>query len=481
MSYNRNNAIAITWNARECHAVQVKAAGGSCEIAAAWHGCVGTDGASLAELLAAGLRAVGADDSIHIVAGGNEHGWGMADLHMPPLKGDELRNALAFELQKHTPLPADKLCWGYRVIDCGNAAKSIPQHIRLFYMRSESRDSSLKAVAAFHHIDAMLPPPVALDPLLKGRTVTLQGEDGTMLEYRSGEEGRLAGTAACSSDSPPALEAMLAMGASLRPGALAGRPAAEQAGFASAVVLGMYGLGDCIGRDAATLIPLPERLHANRNVALKMSAAVLGFYLLGLLIFILSSSFQQKSVQIRRVEKEIAQTRRTLEGLRGYMDPKSAERCDALRQELLANAAAGPDLPTALAALTAIIPENAWLSQNLEWKNGNVTFQTQSPTKILDLAARLEESPVLGDVGERLSTFNQSANAFTQRFELTARYDTPQETAALKLARAAEAARRQDGPEPDDGGNSGEPDSTAEDGPETDEDGDAEENGEEGE
>ena len=53
----------------------------------------------------------------------------------------------------------------------------------------------------------------------------------------------------------------------------------------------------------------------------------------------------------------------------------------------------------------------------------------------------MEASPYLGDVSERMSTYNQDSNNHTQRFELLARFDTPVEEEALKVQQRKEAER----------------------------------------
>ncbi len=112
-----------------------------------------------------------------------------------------------------------------------------------------------------------------------------------------------------------------------------------------------------------------------------------------------------------------------------------------IQDELVANTPTGPDFPTALLAITQAVKAPAWVAQSLEWKNGSISFQVQGPQKDLELANRLEASPYLGDVSERMSTYNQDSNNHTQRFELLARFDTPAEEEALKVQQRKEAER----------------------------------------
>ncbi len=445
MPFIRNKSIAITWTSRECQAVQLRAiSGNTCEVTAAWHGAVGKEGASIAELVAQAARAVGADDTIYIIAGGSNQGWGMADITLPALSGEELRNALSFELHKQTPLPLEKLVWGYRILRKGNAAKSIMQRVRLFYVRSENWDGWMKAIGGLHHVDAMVAAPAALDPLMDGKTLTVltDSESFSGYEYRSDESGRVIAPVAF--ETMPALAQLIPYGSELKLGALASRSDEEQSQFARAIVLAAYGLGSEVASDTATLPHLPERFRARRNIGLKISAICLGVYLLGMLAFVLAGYFQLKASQIRRVEQEIAKCKKELATLNKYMNPQEIERGNALRQELIDNTPVIPDFPTALVAVSRALPTNAWIPQALEWKEGKLSFQTQSTAKILELANILENSPYLGDVGERLSSFNANAGAYNQRFELTVRYDTDAEKAALKLQEEKERAARKE-------------------------------------
>ena len=178
MNTSRAKAIAVTWTTDSCNAVRVHAVHNSCAVEACWHGELNKDGASLAELLLNAMKALGADDSVYIIAGGNGQGWGMADLEMPAtLKSDELKSALSFELRKQTPIPQEKLLWGYRLLPKG--AKDATRPVRLFYVRLEHWASWLKAADGLHHIDALLPAPVALDPVLAGESLVLPPREST--------------------------------------------------------------------------------------------------------------------------------------------------------------------------------------------------------------------------------------------------------------------------------------------------------------
>ena len=134
--FSRNNSCAFTWTKTgDCHAVHITRKGDRCIVSAHWHGNAGKNTAT-AETLSSAKRALGNIDTYFTLAGGSEGGWGMADVLMPELKAEELKNALVFELRKHTPLPVDKLAWGYRMVP--SDAQNNRQLVRLFYVRNET-------------------------------------------------------------------------------------------------------------------------------------------------------------------------------------------------------------------------------------------------------------------------------------------------------------------------------------------------------
>ena len=433
--FARNNSIALTWTPNSCHAVRMTVVGNGCTVEKCWYGMLGKDGDSPAELLLNALKTLQADDSVFIVAGGSNQGWGMADLKAPALKSDDLRNALAFELRKQTPLSLDQLRWGYRILPNGEK-KDTQRLVRLFFVKNDYWNSWMKAIDGLHHLDALLPAPVALDPVMSGQNLTIL--DNSAYEYRFTPEGRqpvpVAANAAMTLEQAFPLE-------NFAPGQLAELSEPEKLAFVPALVLGVYGLTGSVSSDARTLVPLPERFVAHRNIALKVLALCVAIYLVGLAVYAVAGSMSAKAAQIRQIDVAIQKTRTELESYRKLLDPKDQEKAKLIQDELAANTPTGPDFPTALLAVTQAVKSPSWVAQTLEWKNGTLSFQVQGPQKDLELASRLEASPFLGDVSERMSTYNQDSNNHTQRFELVARFDTPAEAEALKVQQRKEAER----------------------------------------
>ncbi|MCQ2396408.1 MAG: hypothetical protein MJ106_01770 [Lentisphaeria bacterium] len=427
LSFTRNLAIAVTWSTDNCQAVRLRADGNVCKVEACWQGQVGKDGASLAELLLHAVKAVGGDDSIYIIAGGNGQGWGMADLNMPSLKRDELKNALTFELKKQTPLSAEKLHWGYRVLP--KKAGVATQPVRLFYVRTEHWNSWLKAADGLHHIDAILPAPVALDPVLQDSTFVMpEPHDApARYEYVPCESGR---AVAPRNDNAPLTLAQAIPPETCQLGPLAQLDETARAQFAPAIVLGIYGLTDCVNTDSATMLPIPERFRARRHVAVKIASAVIAVYIIGLIAYAIAGNFSGHAAQLRQIDQAIKKAQAELDQLNEAMSLKVAEKTALIRQELQDNTPNRPDFPTVLMAVTQTIPSTHWISDSFEWRDGQVSFKIQGSSKEMELTSKLEDSKFLGDVTERLSTMNNGA--YTQRFEAIARYDTEIEADVLR-------------------------------------------------
>jgi hypothetical protein len=310
------------------------------------------------------------------------------------------------------------------------------KHVRLFFIKNDYWTSWMKAIDGLHHLDAIMPAPVALDPILNGQNLTIL--DNIAYEYRTSPQGRVVTPLA--DGTQVTFDQAFPMKNFTR-GKLSTLSEEEKLAFVPAITLGVYALTESVSTDAKTLIPLPERFVAHRNIALKAIALCMAIYLIGLVVYTAAGNLSVKAAQIRQIDLAIQQTRAELDKINRLLDPKDQEKAKLIQDELVANTPTGPDFPTALLAITQAVKAPAWVAQSLEWKNGSISFQVQGPQKDLELANRLEASPYLGDVSERMSTYNQDSNNHTQRFELLARFDTPAEEEALKVQQRKEAER----------------------------------------
>ncbi len=454
-NYVRANATAICWAGKSCQIIRLGRTRDKFKVLACWQSKTGPD-QSLAELIAQGIKAVGCTDTEFMVAGGDHSGWGMADLEMPAIGKEQLRSALAFELHKQTPIPADKLLWGYRLLPGGEQQKQL---VRLFYVREEQWRKWMEVLSGLNHVDVILPAPLALDPLFANADIVFPLEQNNC-GYQTRKSGQRRAVAQNIDLSTLSFEAAFPPAEEYQLESVAELPLNEQFSFLPALILAAYGLSKESSRDQNTLIPPPENLKARRNIASKIIAACLLIYIAAALVSGYARHFQAKGGHLRRIESEIRLVQALLDGLKKQNDPVEKEFVQILRQELQDNVLRTPDFPAALVELSTLIEPPTWASTRLEWNAGQITMQLQSPTRNLDLPEKLEESPILGDVRELSSQFNQGI--YTQRYNLNARFDTEEEKLtfaqrqkqrvelAKQRALAEAAAAAHDDPEDDD-------------------------------
>lgn len=438
--YVNNSCLAFTWSGNgQCRGVRLRRSGERCRVESCWGDDTGKS-VSLAETLAAGRRALGGGEMTVCLAGAADSGWAMADVDMPNLKAAELRNALGFELRKHTPLPVERLTWGYRVLPEKVGENRIL--VRLYYLKSDIWRQWTETVSGLGQLDVLLPPPVALDPLLSGKTVFFPGRNshdsfrfvptgrGRAIVAAGGQEG----------ERPQQLAEALPL-EQMDFAGLNGLAADEQLSYVGALTLGVYGLTRELSRDQATLAPVPEGLRPRRNQGIRVLAYALGLYILGCLLIGGIRAGQSRLARLRQLESErnAIQTQAVI--LQKQLNPEVRAYAKALRQELSDAITVTPSLPLALLELTRLIEAPAWMSGRFEWKEGGqVDFQIQEIESDPELASRLEYSPVLGDVRELSSVYDARENKRTRKFTLNVRYDTDKER---EEAKAAQEKRRE--------------------------------------
>ena len=151
-----NSCVALTWSADgQCHGIRVKRLRGKCKVTSVWAAKADKDH-SVSELLAIGLRELDGKDASCLLASGTAGGWDMADVEMPHLPEEQLKHALSFEIQKHTPLSIDKLTWGYRQLR--KPTTTTKGLYRIITMKSENWRQWCTTVEALSPLDAIIPP-----------------------------------------------------------------------------------------------------------------------------------------------------------------------------------------------------------------------------------------------------------------------------------------------------------------------------------
>lgn len=429
VNFVRTISTAVCWNRQSCYVVRLQRYRDTFKVLSCWKGEVSKE-QSLAELISLGVKNVEASDQEFIVAGGETTGWGSAELQLPALSGAELKSALQFELRKQTPIPADKLRWGYRVLE----SRGKGTRVRLFYIKEEEWVRWCSALKGLSHVDLILPAQLTLDPLFADVDCFFPDEtaqSGYSCRHLNG--ARLIVREATPPDLTP--EKAFPPLANYQPGALSAMTAAEQMAFIPALLAAAYGLTRNSNLDQATLIPPPDALKAHRYIASKIIAAGLLTFTCITLLLGLARQLQARSAHLRKIDSEIGKVQAEMKALQASRGGNSEKEFVAiLEQELRDNVQVMPSFPEALLELTNLIEAPAWASSRMEWNAGQISLQLQSSQRDLELPGKLEESPLLGDVRELSSSYNQGN--YLSRYTMNARYDTPEEKVEFDLRRA---------------------------------------------
>ncbi len=420
----RKSAIGLTWTPDgRCWGVHLRRKRDGCTVALFWQSAA-KDNESLATRLGEGFRYLGHRENAVVVVGGC--GWqsSFADVDMPKLGADELRSALSFELGKRSPLPQDKLVWGYRILPGGDDQH---QKVRLVYMREAEWARWIDDVSGLGQgIDVLVPPPAALDPLLKDQIVFFPEDDGehgflfepgpaggrTILRGRPGDNAFGAG--------PEPLKL-----AQLSLGGLEAKSTETKQRYMPAILLAMYGLTHALNNDKRTLLPIPYELRPKRHRYSSMVAMAVVAYLVVLAALGLGREFQAANDYYQSLLAKTEAVEEEIEDLQN--DEDTSEFIQQLGNELRDANIERPSMAAALLELTRIISKDAWVTR-FEWIDGTLNVTLKMQEEDLNLVQALEASPILGDVvpGRRMT----SADNITLVLQMNARYDTMTELSA---------------------------------------------------
>jgi hypothetical protein len=401
---------------------------------------------SVAECLRDGMEQLRPNDSTLVVAGAADAACGMAEVEVPALKAGELRGALGFELARNCPLPTERVTWGYRVLSHRNGSRVAA---RLFYLRQMVWEHWLEAVGGLK-LDALVPPQVALDPVLAEQPAALPLAGGARFAYQPTLDGGRA-LAPVNADSGGAFgvgDEPLAWG-QLSLGPLQGLPADEQASYASAVLLGAYGASTALGEDADGALPVPYNLRPRRNQLNRFLAVVLALMLVVLGIVAGWREYVARKTCLAglqaenaRVDREIA---RATGGTAADSSAKAAtEARDVLAKELKDATAEldRPTLPAVLVELTETVGENTWCT-GFTWRDGSVSVELQEDEEDLELVRNLDLTPVIGDVLEESK--RRVGTTVRRKLKMNARWDLSTEESSATPPRTRGKAE----PQPD--------------------------------
>ena len=426
----RGRGAGFSWTPDgHCCGVLVESVSGKCRVTAYWSADAGAKSAGIAEALSTARHTLGLGDTDYCVAGPAGGGWGMADIQMPQLKADALQSALAFELRKLTPVPVERLTWGYRMLGVAEDGKA---RLRIFYARTDFWRKWLEIANGLGHIDIFAPAPVLLDPLFGDSPVIFTSEG--VFTYMPGANGR----EAMPGGDAETLEAMLPYDG-LDIGRLAEVDEPSRCGYAEAICMAIYAMGRELSKDADTLPPIPSHLRPSRYIAVRSLSICL---LLVALLFLgtgLVKNLQQRMERIRLIKKDISAVDAQIKSLRSNVMANGDQVAKSLEAELTKYNFGTPELPDVLMEITEMLKPPAWLAGTFDWNAdylsnvAQVNFTIREPVgdnSNMDLIARLNRSPILGDVVEVKNSISRSV--FTERkVTLKARYDTQEEKAIL--------------------------------------------------
>jgi hypothetical protein len=436
-TFTGTTAIALTWNAAgHCQGVRLRRVRDRCRVVQWWQ-AEKAPGRSVAETLAEGLRSLDPGGNPTVVACCDDAASGCIDLDMPDLRPDELRNALTFELRRSAPVADETLTWAYRLLP----GRSGPQiRVRVYYVRQATWERLLDDVSLLSHsLDLIIPPAAALDPVLAGTPVCLGGA-GLRFLFAPGEKGRRDVLIPPESGEPPN-----AFGAGptplaaphFEPGELASLPTVEQARFAAAAVLAMYGLSRSFAADRRTGFELPYDLRPRRHRHTRLIAAALAVYVAVLCLYGAGRFYADRRRQFAEVHAERLKAEAAIGESSKRLNQDEAKFMTELRKEVEELSQPRPSLAPALAEVSRRVGRAGWCTA-FRWSDGLISLQLRETQEIEDLERTLELSPLLGDV--RQESKKVQAGITDRKVEMNARYDLPNEpSAAAPPAFATEA------------------------------------------
>lgn len=448
LKFARTKCAAFTWTAEgHCRGVLLERTSNGCRVSSQWSAESSQKASAIAEALSSGKKAIGVTEGDYCIAGSANGGWGMADVYLPKLKSQETMAALAFELRKRTPVSAEHLTWGYRLLPSTGSGDG-KQPCRLFYVKTDIWRRWTEAASGLSHVDLIVPAPVLLDPLFSGADVVLPGKEPFVYVSTSSGRDVLPGTLTDAGGAARKLRELLPWDG-LDIGVLGELPESQQQEYAQAIVLALYGMSRDVSRDVGTLPKVPSELQPRRFQACRYLAACLALFIGICLVVGLTQAVQQRVARLRLIRKDISAVETQIKSLQGRNYVNAKEAAKSLEAEITKYKFDAPGLPEVLIELTGLISPPAWLAGSFDWSmdaGGNVvpvSFTIREPmgdTSNMDLSSRLNESEILGDVAENKSMQTRTG-ALERKFVLKARYDTEEEKLQLQANRK-EARRR---------------------------------------
>lgn len=407
------NSIGISWGADgRCYGVLIRRNGNRYTILKKWKGRAGismdfiapsgqTSEDSIAACISSGSKKLDVEDAGVIIIGESGNPCGFTDVEFPQLSPLELKNALSFELSKHSPLPIDKLSWGYRIIEKTGPNR---QRVRLAFYRSDRWNRTIDELSMTGlGVDVVIPPIVAADPVLSDTKIFIRGAYQNFLLTKDKEGARKL----TSPDdlSPSDLEEIwgvcpnpLCM-ENLDQEAVEALEEEEKLKYADAVLLALYGLSGLIPKDKKSWMNLPMPLRPQRYRFSKALVAALSIYIICICCVWAARSYMTARSHYQQIKAGSESLNDKIDTLLSGENPK--EQLELLRAELEGRFPDRPVMGECLSELSELVDDTAW-ARRFRWDgdDGKISLELTTEDENLDhtITEKLERSPLLADV-----------------------------------------------------------------------------------
>lgn len=345
------------------------------------------------------LQALRRDPETRVVIGGGMDDACCADLKLPPLADTDRHHAIRSAWQQLAPGRPERLCWGYRLLPVESTAAG--HRVRLIFLDVDTWDRCTAVAASIPGgVDAILPAPAALDPVLADRAVVTRREAGGLVQLAmpDGAGGRdwelLSASArpdAFGAGEQPLRHALLDLGSA------AALDVAAHEALAPLVTLALYALQADLARDRRTLPSYPECILPRRHGLLRAVAVLAALAIATQLTIAVANRLL--AVRERRAIEQ--QERQTLQSQAAHL--RHSLRDDRLLHQRLHHLEAYDEsrcsATLALALITTETSDAVWC-QNFAQTGDNVVATLTARADDPHLTAGIQRSPWIRDYRE---------------------------------------------------------------------------------
>ena len=402
---------------------------------------------SRAQIMEQGLPALGVDEDTTIIVGGNFSKACFIDLKMPKLSAPDLKNALAFELNKHSPIPVEEIQWGYRII--GKVQGTEFTLVRVVYFPEDEWEAWVAAASGITDgVDMIIPAIAVLDPEMTGIDICLgsKSNGSEIYLFKAGNEGERQIVCLAPEET---METVFGTGdmplkkEGFDPGKLSEMVPSEQGDFGPSVLLGMYGLSNSFFNDRKHWLPVPLEMRPRRNRPHTIYTLVVGLYLIILLSILVTSTFYQRSKVLKELNAESRRLQADVQRFEETNIPESIGQ--ELESEILESNKMMFSMAKVLREITRLTNDKLWCT-NFTWDAGDIRVELRADVDDPDLTLALQESNILTDLTmNKRQIHNESVN-----YTINCRVKSPEEMAEGKITSEEEEEQQQQEEEDED-------------------------------